>query len=59
VDPDTLSVCVRGSHVGGSFNTALPMLTAEPRSTVSDCGNAPFALSQYVDGLLSTALAGT
>jgi hypothetical protein len=48
LDPETATVCVRVAHAaaGGSFNTTRPTLTVDPRSTVSDCGNALFALSQ-------------
>src|SRR6185503_18617304 len=60
VDPRTDSVCVRVCHAaaGGSFNTTRPTVAAAPRSTVIDCGNALFALSQYELAFPSTALPG-
>jgi hypothetical protein len=61
VDPRTDSVWVRLCHAaaGGSFNTTRPTVAAEPRSTVIDCGNALFALSQYELASASTALPAT
>ena len=37
---------VRVSQLVGSLSTSRLTDCAEPRSTVSDCGNAPFVLSQ-------------
>ena len=46
----TESVWVRVAQAvdGGSFRVTLPIAYVAPRSTCSHCGNAPFALSQYV-----------
>ncbi len=55
--PWTASVSVRAAQPAtGSFSTTWLTATDAPRSTCSHCGNALFALSQYVDWLLSFAL---
>ena len=58
--PNTDSVWVLACQAaaGGSVSTSRPTVCAEPRSTVIDCGNALFALSQYELALPSTALPG-
>src|SRR4030088_30744 len=54
-------VCVRVDPAldGGSVSDREPMDFDEPRSTWIHCGNALFALSQYVLASPSTAFAAT
>jgi hypothetical protein len=56
--PSTDSVWFRAPHDAGSWSTSRLALCAEPRSTCTHCGNALFALSQYVFWSASVTLPG-